>query len=171
MPRPELAATHSSHCFASVFFRCRWGGGVFGPRAVGGRELNGFISQNGVRPAVDETFGVCELQVRDLIGETDCTMSKEDVFQMECAMLTTLKFELCRPTPYHFLRWLKPASALAEPHEDFVQYILELALVDSKMLRYLPSHQAAAALLLACKLLQWQRNWQLAAVERLWDGG
>ena len=63
MPRPKLAATHSSHCFAAVFFRCRWGGGVFGHRAVGGRELNGFISQNGVRPTVDESVGRCKDEV------------------------------------------------------------------------------------------------------------
>ena len=36
---------------------------MFGPRAVGGRELNGSISQNGVRPAVDESVGRCKDEV------------------------------------------------------------------------------------------------------------
>ena len=63
MPRPKLAATHSSHCYAVVFFRCRWGGGVFCHRVVGGREQNEFISQNGVRPIIDDSVGRCKGEV------------------------------------------------------------------------------------------------------------
>ena len=65
MPRPKLAATHSSYCCAAVL-PAAYGSSVFGHRAFGGRELNGFTRQNGVRPIVDESVGGCRGEVWNL---------------------------------------------------------------------------------------------------------
>jgi len=108
----------------------------------------------------------CPPQVQDFVYVTDSAYTKEEVMRMEVAMLTALNFQLCQPTAFHFLQWFQKANLAAEPHQDLAQYMLELALVDYKMIRYSPSHQAAAAVLLSNKLLRRQPAWTPTAVKQ-----
>jgi len=110
--------------------------------------------------------------VRDFVFITKQACAKEAILAMEVAMLTTLEFCLCRPTAAHFLERYARTNRCSEAHRHLLQYILELALTDLQMARYSPSHQAAAALLVSCGLLQRRPVWpavlarQAAAAER-----
>lgn len=108
----------------------------------------------------------CPPQVQDFVYVTDSAYSKEEVMKMEVAMLTALNFQLCQPTAFHFLQWFQKTNVAAEVHQDLAQYMLELALVDYKMIRHPPSHQAAAAVLLSNKLLRRQPAWTPTAVKQ-----
>merc|ERR1719482_2639848 len=82
---------------------------------------------------------------------------------MEIKVLTALQFKICGPTAMSFLERYQSANGCTDAHRDLAQYLLELTLVDYKMLKYAPSHLAAAAILLSNKLLR-RPSWTPAAV-------
>jgi cyclin B len=73
---------------------------------------------------------------------------------MEVSMLTTLEFTVCCPTVVPFFERYQRVNNSSEKQRHLVQYFLELTLPDIKMLRFAPSHLAAAATLLSNKLLE-----------------
>ncbi|CAE7444052.1 unnamed protein product [Symbiodinium natans] len=86
----------------------------------------------------------------DFVYITDNTYSKEDLLQMECTMLSALDFRVVVPTPAHFFNQFLKANNCDNPrHTETIKYILELALIDLRMIRYTPSHLLAAAVLLS----------------------
>mmetsp|Transcript_32361 Transcript_32361/g.58774 ORF Transcript_32361/g.58774 Transcript_32361/m.58774 type:complete len:472 (-) Transcript_32361:146-1561(-) len=104
-------------------------------------------------------------QISDFVYVTDKTYTKEEVIKMEVLMLSALDFNVCRPTAVHFLERYQRINGCTEAHKDLVQYLLELTLIDYKMVKYPPSHLAAAAVLLSNKLLKRQPSWTPAAVK------
>jgi len=104
-------------------------------------------------------------QISDFVYVTDKTYTKEEVIKMEVLMLSALDFNVCRPTAVHFLERYQRINGCTEAHKDLVQYLLELTLTDYKMVKYPPSHLAAAAILLSNKLLKRQPSWTPAAVK------
>jgi len=104
-------------------------------------------------------------QVKDFVYVTDKAYSEDEVMNMEVSMLTVLDFRICRPTAIHFLYRFQLVNGCTEAHRDLVQYLLELTLVDYRMVKYKPSHLAAAAILLSNKLLRRQPCWTPAAVK------
>jgi cyclin B len=109
-------------------------------------------------------------EVRDFVYITDNAYSKEDILQMEVLMLTQLKFVLCVPTAAHFLERIKQANLDGRPKNDeqakvhghLMNYLLELSLLDFKMIRYEPSHLVAAAALLSNRLMKLHPAWPMA---------
>ena len=89
------------------------------------------------------------IQVRDCIELASNAYTVEDVQVMECRMLRTLNFQISRPTAVHFLEALQLANESTENHRAIAEYILDLALLESRMLRYRPSQLASAATLLS----------------------
>mmetsp|Transcript_100022 Transcript_100022/g.180454 ORF Transcript_100022/g.180454 Transcript_100022/m.180454 type:complete len:136 (+) Transcript_100022:922-1329(+) len=85
---------------------------------------------------------------------------------MECTVLTALDFRIGAPTPFHFLERLLRANRCDEAHGRLVEYILELALVDYRMARYVPSHLVSAALLLSNALLGRIQTWPVSMVQQ-----
>jgi len=83
----------------------------------------------------------------------------DDILNMEVTMLAVLQFVVCYPTVAHFFERYARAMCCSEAHHHLMQYVLELALLDMKMLRYTPSHLAAAAALLSNMLLNQQPHW------------
>jgi len=104
-------------------------------------------------------------QISDFVYVTDKTYAKDDVIKMEISMLTALELNICQPTAVHFLERYQRINCCTEAHKDLAQYLLELTLIDYKMLKYAPSHLAAAAILLSNKLLKRQPSWTPAAVK------
>jgi len=92
--------------------------------------------------------------VKEMVAVTDNAYTAQDIINMEVTMLGALDFKICRPTPMQFFERYQVANGCSEAHRDLALYFLELALVDYDMLRYSPSHLAAAAVLLSNKLLQ-----------------
>lgn len=98
-------------------------------------------------------------EVRDFVYITDKAYTKEEILQMEVSMLTVLEFTINCPTVAHFFERYQRINRCSESHRHLLQYVLELTLPDFKMLRYSPSHLAAAATLLSNKLLKQHPAW------------
>lgn len=98
-------------------------------------------------------------RVSDFVYITDNTYTKADIFQWECQVLATLEFRIVVPTPAHFLDELLQANRCEACHAELAKYILELALLDYRLICYTPSHLVAAALLLSNMLIGRRPVW------------
>ncbi|MCD7455111.1 Cyclin-A1-2 [Datura stramonium] len=101
---------------------------------------------------------ICAPQVEEFCYITDNTYFKEEVLQMESAVLNYLKFEMTAPTAKCFLRrFVRAAQGLNEvlslQLEHLASYIAELSLLEYNMLCYAPSIIAASAIFLAKYIL------------------
>merc|ERR1719174_1371782 len=103
-------------------------------------------------------------QIKEFVYVTDKAYSQEEILKMEVCMLKTLQFKICCPTAMHFFDKYQAINGCTDTHRHLAQYLLELTLVDYKMLKYAPSHLAAASLLLSNKLLR-QPSWTPAAAQ------
>jgi len=99
------------------------------------------------------------LTIQDTVYVTDRAYTKDEVIQMEVSILTLLDFKVCQPTAVHFLDRYQIVNGCKEEHRELANYLLELTLVEHKMVKYSPSHLAAAAMLLSNKLLRRQPSW------------
>lgn len=73
--------------------------------------------------------------LRELIHATQNRFTREQILSMEMKILTSLEFKMCETTSFRFL---ERYSKIAKCEQDSVtfylaQYLLELALLDSKM--------------------------------------
>ncbi|KAK4804959.1 hypothetical protein SAY86_004776 [Trapa natans] len=101
---------------------------------------------------------ICAPQVEEFCYITDNTYLKDEVLQMESAVLNYLKFELTAPTAKCFLRrFVRAAQAANEVSpmqlESLSNYIAELSLLEYSMLCYAPSIVAASSIFLAKYIL------------------
>jgi cyclin B len=99
-------------------------------------------------------------QMKDLIYVTDKAYTSDEIVKMEVLILSTAGFDICTPTAAHFMDRYARVNECNEMHSHLAQYLLELTLVDYNMVKYSPSHLAAAALLLSNKLLRCQPSWK-----------
>jgi cyclin B len=98
-------------------------------------------------------------EVRDWVYITDNAYTRDEVFHMECHMLTALSFHIVVPTAAQFFDFLQKANGCDDTHRALAQYILELGLLDIRMLQHTPSHVVSAALVLSNKLLKRNVVW------------
>merc|ERR1719199_1322547 len=105
-------------------------------------------------------------ELHDWVYITDKAYSKQDVLVMECTMLTTLSFQIMVPTPAHFFPVLQKANECNDVHRELALYILELGILDIRMLQYTPSQQVSAALLLSNELLGRCPVWPQSMVQQ-----
>jgi len=101
-------------------------------------------------------------KVEALVWVCDKAYSKEEVVKMEVVLLSALDFQICTPTSVHFLERYQSVNECTETHRHLAQYLLELTLMDYDMIKYQPSHLAAAAVLLSNKLLRCHPHWKAA---------
>jgi len=92
--------------------------------------------------------------IKEYVYVTDKAYSQDDIIKTEVCMLKALHFKLCCPTATHFLDSYQGVNGGTDTHRDLAQYLLELTLADYNMLKYTPSHVAAASILLSNKLLR-----------------
>lgn len=92
--------------------------------------------------------------VKDFVYITDEAYTKEEVLEMESDILQTLDFDLQQTSQYRFLERYTKVMKCDSVSFYLAQYLLELGLLDSKMAKFLPSEQAAAAVLFAEKKLK-----------------
>lgn len=105
-------------------------------------------------------------EVQDFVYITDNAYTRENLLQMECTMLTTLGFQLVSVTPVHFMDRLQRANRCNSLHRELAQYLVELALLDIKMVRHPPSRLVSAALLLSNELLGRYPVWPPTMVQQ-----
>lgn len=92
-------------------------------------------------------------EVNELVEMTDNAYTRDEVLQVECIMLNTLQFELTVPTPFFFAQRYLQAAENSEELYHLAFFLLELCLLDYKMLKWLPSVSAASALYLSRRML------------------
>lgn len=104
-------------------------------------------------------------KVKDFVFVTDKAYSEDEVQKMEISILIALKFKVCQPTAAQFMDCYAQVNGCSETHRHLAQYLLELTLCDYRMVKWCPSHLAAAVILLSNKLLRRQPSWPQAAVK------
>jgi len=103
-------------------------------------------------------------ELNDWVYITDNAYTKDDVLLMECNMLSALSFLIVVPTAAHFFDHLAVANRCDASHRSCAQYLLELGLLDIRMLQYKPSHVVSAALLLSNELSRRSTQWPASMV-------
>merc|ERR1711915_940733 len=93
-------------------------------------------------------------EVKDFVYITDRAYTEKEILKMEVKILSTLKFDLGRPLPLHFLRRASKAGGVEAATHTLAKYIMELSLVEYSLVSVPPSLLAAASLALAMRLLE-----------------
>jgi len=88
-------------------------------------------------------------ECNDFVYISDGAYTKETILQMEQMMLGALQFELNAPSPLHFLRRYSKASGSDYTLHTLCKFLIELTVLDVKLLKYAPSQIAAAAVYIA----------------------
>ncbi|KAK7277438.1 hypothetical protein RIF29_18590 [Crotalaria pallida] len=97
--------------------------------------------------------------IEDFVLITDKAYTRNEVLNMEKLMVNTLQFKLCVPTPYVFMRRFLKSVHSVKKLELLSFFLIELCLVEYKMVKFTPSLLAAAAIYTAqCTLYQF-KHW------------
>jgi hypothetical protein len=94
------------------------------------------------------------------VNITDNAYSKVEILQMESDILRTLCFNVTVPTSLRFLEYLIQLSNI-KLEDDIIyycKYILELLLVEYKMLKYYPSLLASSTLFIVLKIKKYTKK-------------
>ena len=100
-------------------------------------------------------------EIKDFFYITDNAYTKQQIMDMEYKMLKKFEFNVTVISSYRFIERFTKLSQDKEPMFFFAQYLLELALVEYKMIKYRPSMLAAGALYLSHKILGKSDSWPL----------
>ena len=90
--------------------------------------------------------------VKDFMYLTDNTYSRAQILQMERKILFNLDFDIQQTSSYRFLERYSKIAKTDSPTFFLAQYLLELALLDSKMNQYKPSLLASTAIYVALRV-------------------
>lgn len=90
--------------------------------------------------------------VKEFIYLTDDTFTRKEVLEMERRILFNIEFGITETSSYRFLERYSKIAKADSVIFFLAQYLLELALLDSKMNQYLPSLQASTALYVAMRV-------------------
>ncbi|XP_020091671.1 G2/mitotic-specific cyclin-2-like isoform X1 [Ananas comosus] len=100
--------------------------------------------------------------VDDLVLICDRAYTRGEVLEMERLMVNTLQFNMSVPTPYVFMRRFLKAAQSDKKVELLSFFLIELSLVEYQMLKFRPSHLAAAAIYTAQSTLSGFKHWSKA---------
>ena len=90
-------------------------------------------------------------KVEDLIKFTNNAYTAEQIRQTELSILIKLQFSIKTPSPYTFLKHFATVAEADQKLFHLALYLIEISLIEQKMLAYKPSLLAASALFLASK--------------------
>eukprot|EP00092_Neocalanus_flemingeri_P047651 GFUD01054075.1.p1 GENE.GFUD01054075.1~~GFUD01054075.1.p1 ORF type:complete len:404 (-),score=138.47 GFUD01054075.1:274-1485(-) len=103
-------------------------------------------------------------EVKDFVYITDRAYTEKDILRMEIRILSSLKFDLGRPLPLHFLRRASKAGGVEATTHCLAKYIIELSLGMYNLADLPPSKLSAAALALAMRMLD-----PASSLESVWS--
>ncbi|KAH3745283.1 G2/M-specific cyclinB [Pelomyxa schiedti] len=89
--------------------------------------------------------------IQDLIVVSDNLYTRERVRAMELQVLNTLHYSISTPSPLLFLRRFSKANYSDDVQHTYSKFLVELSLLEYRMLAYTPSQVAAAAVYLTRK--------------------
>ena len=84
----------------------------------------------------------------------DDGFSEEEILKAERFVLAALNYDLSYPNPMNFLRRISKADSYDIQTRTLGKYLLEISLLDHRLMGYHPSHIAAAAMYLARLILE-----------------
>ena len=91
-------------------------------------------------------------EIKDFVYVTDKAYTKEDILFMEGTILSVLDFNLTLTSSFRFMERYAHLSEFDEKMVMMARYLLEISLVEYKMLKYSPSNLASSAVYLVNKL-------------------
>jgi cyclin B len=91
-------------------------------------------------------------EIKDFVYVTDKAYSKEDVLDMEGKILSCLHFQLTVTSSLRFLERYSKLINMDQKYYNLCRYMLELCLVEYKMLRHTPSLLASAAIYISNRI-------------------
>lgn len=97
--------------------------------------------------------------VKDFVYITDNAYTKEEILIMERKMLQVLDFNIQITSSYRFLERYHKITKSEALHFNLSRYLIELSLVNYKMLKYTPSNLASSALYLSLKMTKHCQPW------------
>ena len=103
-------------------------------------------------------------EVKDFEYVTDRAYKREEILDMEGQILSSLNFNLTTPSAYRFLERYTKVAGLDEKSFQLARYLLELAFIEYKMLKYVPSNLACSAIYLVNKI-QKKEGWSNVLVK------
>lgn len=98
-------------------------------------------------------------ETKDFVYVTDKAYSKPEIHEMEGKILSALEFNINSNSPLKFLERYSRLDSTGEKGIMLSKYIMELSLIDYKMLKYSPSLIAASSLYLSNKILKKPISW------------
>ena len=99
-------------------------------------------------------------ELKDFVYITDGAYVKSDVLKMENKMLASLNFDVTFPTQWNLFEIFKRKLDLDEKTFKLAWFLMELCLINSKILKFKMSQIAASAILIACKTMKvYKENW------------
>lgn len=84
----------------------------------------------------------------------DDGFSEEEILKAERYVLAALNYDLSYPNPINFLRRISKADNYDIQTRTVAKYLLEISLLDHRLMQYHPSHLAAGAMYLARLILE-----------------
>lgn len=97
-------------------------------------------------------------EVQDFVYIADSAYTREEILQMEGNVIRALGWETSVVTPHSFANRFLQLTGASEWEQIYTYYLLELALVEYRMLKFKASELAAAAVHLTLKLSPQRAN-------------
>ena len=91
--------------------------------------------------------------IQDFVFISDNAYSKKEILKMEFDILKTLEFNVQIVTPYRFLERFTKFANVSPTVKELAQYLIEVSLMEQKMLIYQPSLIASSGLFLAMRVI------------------
>jgi hypothetical protein len=91
-------------------------------------------------------------EIRDFVYITDKAYTKEEILAMENDILAQLEYNITVPSAFRYLEFFNYNLKIDDNGFMFCRYLLELFLIDYKMIRYNPSLLAAASIYITLKI-------------------
>lgn len=98
-------------------------------------------------------------EIKDFVYITDNAYEQKDILTLEYEVLKTLEFNVTTPSAYRFLERYAKLLGVNSKTFNLAWYLIELPLIEYKMLKYKPSMISSAALFLANKVLKNNIRW------------
>jgi len=104
-------------------------------------------------------------EIKDFVYITDNAYEQKDILELEYDLLKTIEFNVTTPSTYRFLQRYSKLSEASSKAFNLAWYLIELPLIEYKMLRYKPSLISSAAIFVAFKLLKKEVKWNEKMME------
>lgn len=97
--------------------------------------------------------------VKDFVYITDNAYTKEEILEQERLMLVCLQFDIQMTSSYRFLERFSKIMKVDDYVFNLSRYLLELSLINYKMIKFRNSNIAASALYLSMKMNKVANPW------------